>query len=128
MASRTLVYALLAGAYFASAGTIEAAARVWVVDDGVRIDPRTGKALEDSEIYPEALRIKPGYRDSNWIFSAAKKQVSLAGARNEVLAFQLQIESEAPLANVNVTVSDLKGPARFPASENIRLLRSGTSR
>ena len=34
---------------------------------------------------------------------------SLAGARNEVLAFQLQIESDTPLANVNVAVSALRG-------------------
>jgi len=123
MVNRTLVYALLAVACLASCGTMEAAMRIWVVDDGVRIDPRTGQAFEDSQIYPEGLRIKPGCRDSNWVFNGGKRQVSLAGARNEVLAFQLQIESEKPLANVNVAISDLKGRVRFPAKENIRLFK-----
>lgn len=104
MVSRMLVFALLAAAYLASCGTVEAAMRIWAVDDGLRIDPQTGKAFEDSAIYPAGLRIKPGYRDNNWVFSGEKKQVTLAGARNEVLAFQLQIESEAPLRNVNVAV------------------------
>ena len=55
MVHRTLVRACLAVACFASGGTIEAAVRVWAVDDGVRIDPQTGKAFEDSPIYPEGL-------------------------------------------------------------------------
>ncbi len=97
--------------------------RIWAVDDGVRVDPQTGKAFEDSALYPEGLRIKPGYRESNWVFSGDRKQVSLAGARNEVVAFQLQIESEKPLRNVNVAVSDLKGPASFPARDSVRLFR-----
>ena len=29
-----------------------AAMRVWAVDDGIKINPQTGKAFEDSEIYP----------------------------------------------------------------------------
>ena len=123
MVHRMLLGVLLTVTCFASCGSAAVAGRLWVVDDGVRIDPQTAKALEDNEIYPEDLRIKPGYRDRNWVFSAAKKQVTLAGARNEVLAFQLQIESETPLANINVTVSDLKGPAPFSAKENIRLFK-----
>ena len=123
MVNRRFVWTLLAAACFAACGRIEAGVRLWAVDDGVRIDPRTGKAFEDSEIYPEDLRITPGYRDGNWVFSAAKRRVSLAGARNEVLAFQLQIELETPLADIDVTVSDLKGPAPFPAKENIRLFK-----
>ena len=89
----------------------------------VRIDPRSGRAFEESAIYPAGLRIKPGYRENNWVFSGDKKQVTLAGARNEVLAFQLQIESDRPLGNVSVAISDLRGPARFPAAETIRLFK-----
>ena len=121
--NRKLIHALLAVAYLAAGGVAQAAARVWVVDDGLRIDPRTGKAFEESIAHPEALRIKPGYRDANWIFDARTKQVRFAGARNDVLAFQVQMESDAPLAGVNLTVSDLKGPAPFPARENIRLFK-----
>ncbi len=123
MVSRALVSTLLVGASLAFCGTTQAAVRVWAVDDGVRIDPRTGKAFEDSELYPARLRIKPGYRDNNWIFSGEKRQVTLAGARNEVLAFQVQIESQAPLRSVSVAVSDLRGPAPFPADQTIRLFK-----
>jgi len=114
---------MCAGAFLAFCGTIQAAVRVWAVDDGLRIDPQTGKAFEDSEIYPAHLRIKPGYRNRNWIFSGERKQVTLAGARNEVLAFQVQIESETPLRGVRMVVSDLRGPAPFPAGEAIRLFK-----
>lgn len=123
MRRETLVCGLLVAGWCAFSGTAQAAMRIWAVDDGVRIDPQTGKALEDNAIYPEGLRIRPGYREHNWVFNGDKKQVLLAGARNEVLAFQLQIESAAPLRNVNVVISDLKGPAPFPAADNVRLFK-----
>jgi hypothetical protein len=56
--NRNLIHALLAAACLAAGRPAGAAARVWVVDDGLRMDPRTGKAFEESEAYPEAL--KPG--------------------------------------------------------------------
>jgi hypothetical protein len=100
-----------------------AAMRLWAVDDGLRINPQSGKAFEDSPLYPEALRLKPGYRDGNWVFRSDRRQVALAGARNEAVAFQLQIECEGPLASVTVAASDLRGPAPFPAKDNVRLFK-----
>lgn len=97
--------------------------RVWAVDDGIKVNPQTGKAFEDNEIYPPALRLNPGYRDRNWIFNSATRQISLAGARNEVLAFQLQIESQTPLKDITVAISDLQGVVPFPAEKNIRLFK-----
>lgn len=94
--------------------------RAWAVDDGVRIDPRTGTAFEDDPIYPEALRIKPGYRDRNWIFSRDRKEVSLAGAANEVLAFQILVESGRPLRGVTVSVSDTSRGAKPPGTTRVR--------
>ncbi|MBM4035397.1 MAG: hypothetical protein FJ291_26945, partial [Planctomycetes bacterium] len=123
MGGRTLGCALLSVACLFPWGTMEAGMRVWAVDDGLRINPQSGKAFEDSELYPEGLRVKPGYREKNWVFSGEKKQVTLAGARNEVVAFQLQIESATPLGGISVAVSDLKGPAGFPAADNVRLFK-----
>lgn len=97
--------------------------RVWAVDDAVTINPQSGAAFEDNEIYPSELRIKPGYQNKNWIFDGATRRVSLAGARNEVLAFQLQIESQTPLKDISVAISDLQGPAPFPAKSNIELFK-----
>lgn len=62
MAHRTFIWALLVASWLAAGETTAADLKVWVVDDGVRVNPQTGKALEDSELYPETLRIKPGSR------------------------------------------------------------------
>jgi len=97
--------------------------RLWAVDDGVRVNPQTGLAFEDSPLYPQALRIKPGYRKKNWIFDSSSNEVTLAGARNEVLGFQLQIESTKPVQGVKVEATDLEGPAPFPAGDRIRLFK-----
>jgi len=123
MVGRTLLAGLLALAFVGICPTVQGAWQIWAVDDGVRIDPRTGKAFEDNTIYPERLRIKPGYRDNNWLFQRDAKRVALAGARNEVLAFQVQIESETPLENVSLSVSDLNGPAPFPAAQTVELFK-----
>jgi hypothetical protein len=58
MATRTLLSALLVVACLASCGTVEAAMRVWAVDDGLRIDPQTGRAFEDNAMYPVGLRMR----------------------------------------------------------------------
>jgi hypothetical protein len=130
MLSRIPAAVLLAAASLSFGGAIQAAVRFWAVDDAVRIDPQTGKAFEENQIYPARLQIKPGYCENNWIFSAAKRQITLAGARNEVLAFQLQIQYDRPLGNVSVAVSDLRGPARsgtdaqrWSAAETVRLFK-----
>jgi hypothetical protein len=122
---RTCVFLLvLLGAFFFSSRERDCAAmRVWAVDDAVRINPQTGEAFEDNDIYPSELRIKPRYQNKNWIFDGATRQVSLAGARNEVLAFQLQIQSQTPLENINVAISDLEGPAPFPTKGNVELFK-----
>lgn len=117
------LFALLGAFFFSPQGRDCAAMRVWVVDDAVRINPQTGEAFEDNDIYPSELRIKPGYQNKNWIFDSAMRRVSLAGARNEVLAFQLQIESQTPLKDISVAISDLQGPASFPANGNIELFK-----
>jgi len=59
---RWVAVLMCAGACLAFCATLQAAVRVWAVGDGLRIDPHTGKTFEDSEIYPERLRIKPGYK------------------------------------------------------------------
>ena len=66
----TVTLGFLASVSFRPVDAAEASPRVWVVDDGSRIDPRTGKAFEENELYPEALRLRPGYREANSIFDA----------------------------------------------------------
>ncbi len=99
------------------------AIHIWAVDDCIRVNPQTGMAFEDNEIYPSALRIKPGYQHKNWIFDSATQSVCLAGARNEVLGFQLQIESAKPLEEMTIKISDLQGADLLAAKSNIRLFK-----
>jgi hypothetical protein len=100
-----------------------AAMRLWAVDDGLRINPQTGAGFEDCDIYPSQLRIRPGYREKNCIFDGPSQEIRLAGARNEVIAFQLEMESQMPLGGVSVAASDLRGPGGFLSETNIRLFK-----
>jgi hypothetical protein len=63
---------------------------IWAVSDGVRVNPVTGKLLEDRtdihKDYPTG-----DYRTSNSVWNASSKTVSLKATRNEFVAFQLII-------------------------------------
>ncbi len=102
---------LLLGAVVAlAAGVLHAQApgvRLWAVSDGVRIDPTTGRLIEDRldihRDYPTG-----DYRIKNPVWNASTKMVSLHAARNEFVAFQLIVESAAPVDDVKVSFSGLK--------------------
>lgn len=90
---------------------------VWAISEGVRIDPLTGKAFEENS------KSTPGgimgtYRERNLIWDGPSKTVSLKGAANEVLGFQLILDG-AGVKNINVTASELRGPdgVTIPASQ-----------
>src|SRR5438128_3741900 len=80
--------------------------RIWAVGDCVRVNPVTGKLLEDRldihKDYPTG-----DYRSSNSIWNAASKTVSLKAARNEFVAFQLIIDAPQPLDGVDVAALEL---------------------
>jgi len=124
MVKRMVALALCVVSSLGAGSSVCRALEIWAVDDAVRIDPQTGNAWEDNAIYPSPLRMKPGYREKNWVFDKSTRLIRLAGARNEVVAFQLQIESPDPLKNVEVAVSNLKGPAPFGDKNSIRLFKA----
>jgi hypothetical protein len=66
---------------------------VWAAPELVKIDPRTGDLLEAAH-YPD-------HRAANPVWNAADSTVTLRGARNEFVAFQIAVEG-APL---DVTVA-----------------------
>jgi hypothetical protein len=76
--------------------------RLWAVSDGVRVEPTTGRLLESR---PDIHRDYPAgdYRASNPVWDSASKTVSLHAARNEFVAFQLIIETDAPIEKVDVS-------------------------
>jgi hypothetical protein len=90
------------GTAAASAGAL----RVWAVPELLKIHPRTAELLEKDYA---------NYRGSNPVWDASSDTVTLRGARNEFLAFQLAIESAAPFSGVEVSVSrPLFGTSRLP--------------
>ena len=82
---------------------------IWATSDGVRVDPETGKYLEDRtdihEDYPTG-----DYQKRNPVWDARKRRVALVGARNEFIAFQVVVGANEPISGVKVRFDSLTGP------------------
>jgi hypothetical protein len=89
---------------------------VWAIGEGVRINPLTGKAFEENAaMLPGG--ISGDYRAKNWVWDGAMQTVTLKGAANEVVSFQLIIEGSGA-KGINVTAADLSGADRvIPARQ-----------
>ena len=82
---------------------------VWATDDGVRVNPETGKYLEDrTDIFKEYPT--GDYQRSNSVWDAARRTVTLHTGRNEFAAFQLVVASDKPVQGVKVAMDRLTGP------------------
>jgi hypothetical protein len=84
---------------------------VWVVGDSTRIDPTTNSAFEDNPLlFPDCL--SGNCQESNLIWDANQRRISLRAARNETVAFQVVVErtGSGKLSNVKVNLGDLSGP------------------
>ena len=92
--------------------------KLWAAPGELRIDPLTGKAHNVS------VR-KRDWRKGSSVWSAGESRVTLAGARNEYLGFQLIVEAGGDnLRYVKVAASHLVGAAgRKIAARNIKLFR-----
>ncbi len=94
---------------------------VWAIDDSVRVNPETGKLIEDN---PDQLPgcVSGDYRSGNWAWSARDRTVRLWAAKNEVVAFQVIVEGKAK--RVTLSASALAGPAgrEIPARQ-LKLFR-----
>ena len=119
---RRLAWFCLAAAPLAWSAT--AGMEVWAIGDSVRIDPVRSQAFEENhELFPEGVR--GNYKQSNLVWDAARRRVSLKAARNETVAFQIVIEREGgSLSNVKLALGELNGPngVRIPAG-NIEFFR-----
>jgi hypothetical protein len=80
--------------------------RLWAVSDGVRVEPTTGRLLEDRtgihRDYPTG-----DYRGQNPVWDSTTNTVSLRAARNEFAAFQLIVESASAVEGIDVTFDAL---------------------
>lgn len=107
---------------FLLAGTGGAAVSVWAVSDGVRVNPVTGAVLESrTDIhadYPTG-----DFRRRNLVWDAGSKTVSLKAGRNEFTAFQVVIESTAPVNGVDVQVAPLRNGSAEIGGRNVALFK-----
>lgn len=88
---------------------------VWVVGESYKIRPDKGTPFNPS--------VKRDLRRRNEVWDGARKVVTLHGARNEYVGFQLIIEArDKPLGSVTVLPTDLVGPSTIPRS-HIQLFR-----
>ncbi len=96
-------------------------ASVWVVDDNVKIGPIRGNVIEKNR-YRNV--IKNRYKNQNHIWDGSNRVVSLKGARNEYVAFQIVIEGPGKkLSNICVEATDLIGPTIIQSEKNISLYK-----
>ncbi|MFH1074158.1 MAG: hypothetical protein V1752_03625 [Candidatus Firestonebacteria bacterium] len=84
-------------------------AEVYVISDGYKVLP-DGNIVEFNNHPPAKLK------EGNAIWDKEKKEISVAGAKNEVIAFQVVIEGEAK--KIDFECSDLSGASSF-SKENI---------
>lgn len=83
--------------------------KVWATGDGVRVNPITGRYLEDRtdihETYPTG-----NYQEINSVWDSSLATVALHGSRNEFVSFQIIVETGEPDTEVEVTFDSLVGP------------------
>jgi hypothetical protein len=94
---------------------------VWAIGEGFRVDPLTGKVREEQRLGGNPIPADFRYERKNLAWDAANRRITLAGARNEFVSFQLQIRG--PAKGVEVTCSDLKGPGIIRAGDDIEIFK-----
>ncbi len=94
---------------------------LWAIGEGFRVDPLSGKVREEQRIDGNPIPADFDYTRRNLAWDAAKGRISLSAARNEIVAFQLQIRG--PAKGVTVTCSDFKGPAVIRAAQDIEVFK-----
>ena len=88
---------------------------VWAIGDCHKIDPVTGRDF--NPFVPKDIAKK------NYLWDSRTSTVTLFGAKNEYVSFQIIIEARNEDLNiVNVELSDLTGPAII-AKENVKLFK-----
>ena len=94
---------------------------VWAIGEGFRVDPITGRVREEMRIDQNPIPASFDYTHQNLAWQARTGRIHLVAARNEMLAYQLQIRG--PAEGVTVTASDLSGPAVIKSSKDIEVFK-----
>jgi len=125
---------------------------VWVAPDTCKVNPRSGNVLEEHYFHVDPTAPPPSYlrgrvgkleslpyyasdsyegptsgrlRAKSPVWDAAGRTITLRGARNEFVAFQIIIENTGaePLAGVRPQIAGLTGPEDFDVGSNVRMFR-----
>ncbi len=92
-----------------------ASPNIWAIDDCYKVRPDNGKIFSSF--------IKGDYKRRNEIWDAENKVVSLQGAKNEYLGFQIIIEAQKEdLKDIDIEITDFQGPAVI-SKDNISLFK-----
>jgi hypothetical protein len=95
---------------------------VWAVGDGVRVNPQTGRLIEErldiQKDYPTG-----NYRQKNSAWDGAGRVVLLQSARNEFVAFQLILEAFFSVSGIDVQISPLAGPGKIEG-RNLQIFKA----
>jgi len=102
--------------------------KVWATGDGVRVNPITGRYLEDRtdihKTYPTG-----NYQEINSVWDAPQAAVTLHGSRNEFVSFQIIVEAGETESKVEVTFDSLVGPDGVKIKDkNIALFKAWYSK
>ncbi len=88
---------------------------IWAIGDCHKIDPVSGRDF--NPFVPKNISVR------NYLWDKSSDTVTISGARNEYVSFQIVIEARsAVLNNVTVLFSDLSGPSAIPKT-NIDLFK-----
>jgi len=94
---------------------------VWAIGEGFRVDPLTGKVREEQRVGGNPIPATFHYQNRNLIWDVDTRTITLSSARNEFVAYQLQMRG--PARNVTVSCSDLRGPAVIRAAQDIEVFK-----
>jgi hypothetical protein len=98
-----------------------AAPSVWVIGEGFRVDPITGRVREEMRIDGNPIPPNFDYTHQNLAWDANSGRIHISAARNEIAAYQIEIRG--PAEGVMIVHSDLRGPSTIRSAKDIEIFK-----
>lgn len=97
---------------------------VWVASDSMKVNPLNGNVYELGPAMYGTASVSE-HSESNYVWDRDTKTILLKGARNEFLSFQLVLvrRTATALPDIEIKVSDLKGPGVIEAKKHLEVLK-----
>jgi len=92
-----------------TAKAAEPVVQLWAVSDGVRVNPVSGKLIEARpDVHADYPTTDP--RQGSAVWEPSTRTVPIKAARNEFVAFQIVIDTDKPLEEIDVSFDVLTHP------------------